>query len=245
MFINDFTYPCTTAAWAPSGKYVVIGSQDDKLGCGVWDLSGHQVHNFCEDGSKLRANDLAISPDGQRLVVVSESFITVFDFTSYEKICEWQLDDMKLTSVAISQDSRHMLVSMNQDKIKLMEIDTGDVIQRFEGHQQKHYIIRSAFGGADENFVVSGSEGEPWSSPNPVSHTNEAISDSRVYIWRSNGLLIEALDAHSGCVNSIAWHPTDPRIFASAGDDWKVRIWKPAHAPAIASNSGGQNGYGQ
>ena len=119
------------------------------------------MHNFSEDGPKLRANDLAISPDGQRLVVVSESFITVFDFNSYEKICEWQLDDMKLTSVAISQDSRHMLVSMNQDKIKLMEIDTGEVIQRFEGHQQKHYIIRSAFGGADENFVVSGSEGEP------------------------------------------------------------------------------------
>lgn len=130
------------------------------MGCGIWDLDGSLVHSFCDDSAKLRANDLAISPDGQRLVVVSESSIIVFDFNSYEKICEWQLDDVKLTSVSISQDSRHMLVSMNQDKIKLMEIDTGEVIQRFEAHQQRQFIIRSAFGGADENFVVSGSEGK-------------------------------------------------------------------------------------
>ncbi|KAH7396236.1 WD40-repeat-containing domain protein [Pyrenochaeta sp. MPI-SDFR-AT-0127] len=227
--INDFTYPCTTAAWAPSGKHVIIGSQDDKMGCGIWDLDGHLVHNFCEEGSKLRANDLAVSSDGSRLVVVSESSIIVFDYTSYEKICEWQLDDVKLTSVTISRDSRHMLVSMNPDKIKLMEIDTGEVIQEFVAHQQKQFIIRSAFGGADENFVVSGSE------------------DSRIYIWRSNGLPIEALDAHPGCVNSVAWHPTDPTVFASAGDDARVKIWKPASAAPISSSSGSvpSNGYGR
>jgi WD40 repeat protein len=135
------------------------------MGCGVWDSEGRQIHNFCEDGSKLRANDLAISPDGRRLVVLSESSIVVFDFTSYEKIIDWQLDDVKLTSVTISQDSRHMLISMNPDKIKLMEIDTGEVIQRFEAHQQREFIIRSVFGGADENFVVSGSEGEPRNIP--------------------------------------------------------------------------------
>lgn len=117
------------------------------------------MHNFSEDGAKLRTNDLAISPNGQRLVIVSDSSIVVFDFTSYEKIFEWQVDDVKLTSVTISQDSRHMLVSMNHDSIQLMEINSGNVIQRFEGHQQKQFIIRSTFGGADENFVVSGSEG--------------------------------------------------------------------------------------
>jgi WD40 repeat protein len=83
----------------------------------------------------------------------------VFNYTTYEKVCEWRFDDVKLTSVEISQDSRHMLVSMSPDKIRLMEIDTGEIVQNFEGHQQSQFIIRSNFGGANENFVVSGSDG--------------------------------------------------------------------------------------
>jgi WD40 repeat protein len=70
-------------------------------------------------------------------------------------------------------------------------------------------------------------------------------ADSRIYIWRSNGLLIETLDAHVGCVNSVAWHPKDPSVFASAGDDHRVRIWKPVSAAPMASNSDSSNGYGR
>jgi WD40 repeat protein len=92
-------------------------------------------------------------------VVVSETTILVFNYATYEKVCEWRFDDVKLTSVEISQDSRHMLLSMSPNKIRLMEIDTGETVQNFEGHQQSQYIIRSNFGGANENFVVSGSDG--------------------------------------------------------------------------------------
>ena len=31
---------------------------------------------------------------------------------------------------------------------------------RYEGAQQAEFVIRSCFGGAGENFVISGSEGE-------------------------------------------------------------------------------------
>jgi hypothetical protein len=125
----------------------------------MWDLKGEKVHDF--DGEEtLRVHDLAISPDGQRLVVLLEKRILVYDFVSYEKLYQWPLERVKLTSVTISQDSRHMLVSMNDDKIALMEIDTGITIRDYMSHVQRQYVIRSTFGGAGEHFVVSGSEGE-------------------------------------------------------------------------------------
>jgi hypothetical protein len=52
-----------------------------------------------------------------------------------------------------------MLVSMNENKIRLMDIESGEVVESYEGHVQSKFIIRSAFGGAGEGFVVSGSEG--------------------------------------------------------------------------------------
>lgn len=51
--------------------------------------------------------------------------------------------------------------------------------------------------------------------------------DSRVYIWRrQTGVQVAALDGHGdGTVNAVAWHPTNPAVFASAGDDRRVRMY--------------------
>ncbi|KAF2455496.1 WD40-repeat-containing domain protein [Lineolata rhizophorae] len=206
LLLSSFTYPVTSAAWAPSGETFVIGSQDADAALCVWNLDGDKVFPWREDG--LRVHDVAMTPDGSRLVVLLETRILVFDLASKDKLADFALDNVKLTSVNVSRNGRYMLVSMNDNKIRLMEIETGEVVQTYDGHRQTQFIIRSAFGGADENFIVSGSE------------------DSRVYVWRTNGPLVTALDAHKpGCVNAVAWHPTDPRVFASAGDDSRVRMY--------------------
>ncbi|KAF2140338.1 glycoside hydrolase family 1 protein [Aplosporella prunicola CBS 121167] len=209
-----FDYPVTSAAWAPNGETFVTGSQDTAAGLCQWTVNGDKVHTWKEDGSErergyaMRVHDVGISPDGQRLVVLLDHHIMVYDFITRERICEFEMQDVKLTSLSISQDSQRMLVSMNESKICLMDIDSGELLQRYEGQKQTQFIIRSTFGGAREAFVVSGSE------------------DSKVYVWRSNGHLVEALEAHrTGCVNSVAWHPKDPNIFASAGDDRTVRMY--------------------
>lgn len=51
--------------------------------------------------------------------------------------------------------------------------------------------------------------------------------DGLVYIWhKENGTLIEELGGHSpGCVNAVSWNPADPCMFASGGDDKKVRMY--------------------
>lgn len=60
-----------------------------------------------------------------------------------------------------------------------------------------------------------------------MTHYSLMGADAKVYIWhKENGTLIETLEGHgSGCVNSVAWNSANPTMFASAGDDKKVRIW--------------------
>ncbi|KAF2197381.1 WD repeat-containing protein-like protein [Delitschia confertaspora ATCC 74209] len=217
--ISDFTYPVTAAQWAPDGNGVVIGSQDTHCALALWDPDeGNVIYKWKRDN--MRVNDLAISPDGSYLAVaLNKPIILIYDFATRELINEIKYPEIKgITSVSISQDSQHMLVSMVPDKLVLFKIDTGEPVQEYEGEVLKNFVVRSTFGGANDGFVVSGSE------------------DSRVYIWRTNGSLVEALDAHpGGCVNAVAWHPKDPRTFATAGDDEKVRIWKPAQSHPLGS----------
>lgn len=65
--------------------------------------------------------------------------------------------------------------------------------------------------------------GHDYSRKEPVSDRN---ADSKIYIWhKGNNTLVEALEGHTtGCVNAVAWNPKDPGVFASAGDDRKVRM---------------------
>jgi hypothetical protein len=52
-----------------------------------------------------------------------------------------------------------MLVNTSDDEVQLIEIDTADVVRSFQGQKQGSFVIRSNFGGANENFIISGSEG--------------------------------------------------------------------------------------
>jgi WD repeat-containing protein 26 len=61
--------------------------------------------------------------------------------------------------------------------------------------------------------------------------------DGNVYVWhRDTGTLLETLPGHGeGSVNSVAWNPTNERMFATCSDDHTIRIWE---APLRASQSG-------
>ncbi|MCJ1224496.1 hypothetical protein MMC12_001141 [Toensbergia leucococca] len=206
LTIDHHSQPVTTASWAPDGESFVTGSLDKQSQLCVWSLSGRSSYTWSTD---YRIQDCAISPDGQRLVVISpEKQIFVYNYVTREEEYAIQLKT-KLTCISISHDSRYMLVNMADNEVQLIDIETAEIVRRFLGQKQGAFVIRSAFGGADENLVISGSE------------------DSKVYIWhKENGTLIETLEGHSsGCVNAVAWNPADPCMFASGGDDRKVRIW--------------------
>lgn len=241
---DHFDYPVTTAAWLPDSETFVIGTQGYRRPLGLYSLRSvsssssssvvrnNELHSFRDppwDNSlkdnpqSFRITDCAVSPDGTRMVATTtQNRIMVYDLRTRFKIAEWAMED-KLTSINFGVDGLQLLVNMNEGRVLALNAATGEVIMRYEGAKQAEYVIRSRFGGAGENFVISGSE------------------DSRVYIWRrQTGAQVTVLDAHGpGTVNAVAWHPGDHSVFASAGDDRRVRIWSSAAATRPRSAEAG------
>lgn len=156
LTIDHHGEPVTTAAWAPDGQSFVTGSLDMQTQLCLWNLNGDQKYSWATD---YRILDCAISPDGQRLVTISsEKQIFVYNFITREQLYCIVLRT-KMTCISISRDSRYMLVNMAENEVQLIDIETADIVRRFLGQRQSVFIIRSAFGGADENLIISGSEG--------------------------------------------------------------------------------------
>lgn len=226
---DHFDYPVTTAAWLPDSQTFVVGTQGSRRPLGLYSLRSasssssssimrnNEIHSWRDppwDNSlkdnlnSFRITDCAVSPDGTRMVATTiDNKIMMYDLHTRFKIAEWPMED-KLTSINFGVDGLQMLVNMNEGRVIALSTVTGDVVGRYDGAKQAEFVIRSCFGGAGENFVISGSE------------------DSRVYIWRrQTGAQVAVLEAHSpGTVNAVAWHPTEANVFASAGDDRRVRM---------------------
>jgi WD40 repeat protein len=186
---DHFDYPVTAAAWLPDSLTFVVGTQSSKDPLGLYTVIGstsgggpspnYEIHSWGpprSDGNRererdrdtsgdFRVTDVAVSRDGTRMAAATtDNRIMTYDLTSREKLCEWQQED-KLTSINYSADGTLLLVNMNDTEMNMgrlwtMDSTTGEELMRFEGAQQAEFVIRSCFGGAGENFVISGSEGQ-------------------------------------------------------------------------------------
>ena len=134
----------------------MTGSLDKQSQLCLWTLDGGLSYSWAID---YRVQDCAISSDGQRMVTISsERQIFVYNFVTREEEYSIRLRK-KMTCLSISRDSRYMLVNMADNEVQLIDIETAEIVRRFLGQKQETFVIRSSFGGADENLIISGSEG--------------------------------------------------------------------------------------
>ncbi|GAA5867882.1 hypothetical protein JCM1840_003474 [Sporobolomyces johnsonii] len=254
--LSRHEYPIGALVWLPDGQGFVSGGMDLKVY--FWDLAGNITSHL--PSSPTRVVDLAVSPDGSKLVCIGradtlephmlpsrhgsrsatpaaapgttsmtpplgarhEKRISVYDLRKKEMLYEL-VQPQELTSVEISSDSRYAIVSHAPKEILYLELETGTVLRKFEGHDQGQYILRSCFGGALENFVLSGS------------------GDGKIFIYhRDTGRLLHTLTGHARTtVNAVAWNPSHRAMWASCSDDRTVRIWEMAPRLTGASSEEG------
>lgn len=123
----------------------------------TWSANGDELYSWTK---KTRVEDLAISPDGRWLVAMDDQHtLHVYDFPTRELRYDMELS-CRGTSIRFSRDSKYLLVNKQDAVAQLINIATRKKGQTYTGHVGGDYTIRSDFGGANENFVISGSDGQ-------------------------------------------------------------------------------------
>ena len=115
--------------------------------------------------------------------------------------------------------------------VHLWDLHDKQLLRKYQGVTQGSYVNHATFGGPNEEFIASGSEGarKCWLLWTQRDWVFFSLLDSKVYLWhRKQERPIMIFSGHTRTVNCVSWHPTLPLLFASASDDATVRIWSTA-----------------
>ncbi|KAI8815782.1 WD40-repeat-containing domain protein [Fimicolochytrium jonesii] len=112
-----------------------------------------------------------------------------------------------ITSATFSGDKNCILLSSLDSTIRLIDKETGELLNHYRGHKNTTYRLASTLSNNDA-YVVSGSE------------------DGKIYMWDLvDGKLVKAIVAHEGSVvTAVAYHPISNGM-VSAAVDGSVKVW--------------------
>jgi WD40 repeat protein len=142
----------TCCKFLPDGKSFISGSAEKNTI--QWDINGSILYQWIG----VRGLDFAISGDGKTLYVSDKMKIRSFDLISkletgyFEEIAD-------VVSISLTKNSDYLLVNLKIAEIHLWDIKQKTIAKKYFGQAQGSFVIRSAMGGVNENFVVSGSDG--------------------------------------------------------------------------------------
>jgi hypothetical protein len=179
----------------------------------LWNsLNGESIETWAFPG---RVQDINLSSDRNSLIVAcSDRNVQIIDITHKST---WFNEPVLLperfpvNSISAARLSNHVLVNVSKlpPCIHLWDLSNRKIVQKYSGHKQGRFIIRSNFGGEHEQFVISGSE------------------DGCYHIWnRFYGSLLATVNAHPIVVNAVVWSPIRPELLATCSDDRTIRIWR-------------------
>ncbi|TET86042.1 MAG: WD40 repeat domain-containing protein [Anaerolineales bacterium] len=202
--------------FSPDGSLLAVADhlcyvQLRRVNSGILYRTLVQPNCVASQGGTVQAWGLAFSPDGEQII------------TGEGRPCcggslhLWQVDDeytppqllkgynLQIRDLAYAPNGSKIAVALLGSPVFwLVEAESGNVFQTFEGHT---YRVNSVTFSPDGELLASGSR------------------DQKVRLWRvKDGELIHTLVGHTDEVNSVAFSP-DGSLIASGSKDDTVIIW--------------------
>ena len=133
---------------------------------------------------------------------------TVFPPFGFEQELEQQLtttnNRSEVTSVAFSPDGRLLVYGSKDNRVRLWDAESGQLLKTFEGHTQP---VTSVAFSADSLMLASGSE------------------DQTIRLWDvASQTFLRIFEGHADVVKSLAFHP-DGKLLASSASGGAIRLW--------------------
>ena len=149
--------------------------------------------------------DMAVSPDGQRIVTCGEDGIKLWELATGRQMLSITEPVTKVSAVAISPDGTLIASGGYGGAVNLWNARTGNNIRSLVGHSDQ--VERIAFSPDGTRLAT-------------------ASFDKTARVWDSlTGSPVLTLTGHTGKLRSVAWSPDGTQLATGALDS-SVRIWQ-------------------
>lgn len=219
---TQLSAPESIASWpvvtmlSQDGRHLFSPSADQWV---VWDLDGQEVCRLPSLGTGFRG--AVLTPDGTRVVVGSDSSVSVLDVARRGLLYSLHISGNWLWAkcLAVTPDSRRLLVASG-DTVTMWDLEAGTHLHTFVGHTGR---VNAVAVMPDGQGAISASE------------------DFTLKVWDLDALgEVLSWNAHSDNVKAVIITPDGKRAI-SASSDRSLKVWdlenlhQGRSAPAITS----------
>ncbi|KAI5479335.1 catabolite degradation protein [Pseudohyphozyma bogoriensis] len=231
--LEQHQYPIGALSWLPDGKGFVSGGMDSRIW--FWDLAGNMSNPLPSSPSPSRVIDLAVTPDGKRLVAVGRADLSAPPISRGGSANGSRSETPALSaSIQAKHEKKISVFNIVDKKLEYEIIQPGELTSVSISADSRFAIISHApneiiflnlsdgtilrrFNGHDQGqYVLQSCFGGVLQN-----YVLSGSEDGKVYIWhRETGNLVHVLPGHGGgSVNAVAWNHAHQGMFASASDD--------------------------
>jgi Prp8 binding protein len=246
MTFKGHTGPILELAWNSDGTQLYSASAD-KSGA-AWDLeSGERIKRFRNHASFVNAVAASRKGTQYALTGSDDCTAMMWDLRAKYEVKRFD-HDYQVTAVAFNDDSSQVFTGSIDNVIYCWDVRKGQQLYTMQGHLDsltgirlspngnfllsnsmdntvRIWDVRAYVSGSRQTALLEGVQHDfqkqllrcAWS--NDGTRAAAASADRFVYIWdASTGRTLYKLPGHTGCVNDVDFHPTEPIIASGAND---------------------------